>query len=104
MSRETTAILLARIEERLKLFYTTNDKEHKSIISKIDELCGRVNHQITSMETSIKSIDERIKTLEISKVALESKYKGRMELYKWISIGLGIIVSIITLCHLAGLF
>ena len=102
--KETTATLLARIEERVKLFTEGNNKEHKTIISKIDELCGRVNHQITSMETSIKSIDDRVKDLEIYRVALESKYKGRMELYKWISIGLGILVSVMTLFHLLGLF
>lgn len=102
--RETTATLLARIEERLKLFTEGNNREHKTIISKIDELCGRVNHQISSMETSIKSQDGRIKDLEIYRVTLESKYKGRMELYKWISVGLGILVSVMTLCHLLGLF
>ena len=102
--KETVATLLARIEERVKLFTEGNNREHKTIISKIDELCGRVNHQISSMETSIKSVEERVKDLEIYRVALESKYKGRMELYKWISITLGFIVSILTILNLLGLF
>lgn len=102
--RETTATVLARIEERLKNFLESNDKEHKIIISKIDELSGRVNHEITSLETTCKDIEHRVTDLEKYKTETESKYKGRMELYKWISVGLGIVVAAMTLLHSLGLF
>jgi capsular polysaccharide biosynthesis protein len=95
--RETNGTLLARIDERLQNLIGTNNKEHADIVGKIDELCKHANHEIDNL-------NDRVKILENARIAEENKYKGRLQLFKWLSIGLGIIIGVMTILSLAGIF
>lgn len=93
--KEKIAEILARIDERLKIHIAANTEAHQTILTKLDKLDEHVNHEVSNL-------DKRVRALEELKISLESKYKGRMELFKWISIGLTILVGIITFLQLIG--
>jgi hypothetical protein len=97
LAKETNSTLLARIDERLNGLIKSNNDAHGTITSKIDDLGGKVNHQITSL-------DERTKILETSFIQTESRFKGRMELFQWTSLILGIVLTGVGLLHVCGLF
>jgi len=97
LSKESNSTVLARIEERLKNFIVLNDKDHKDIGRKIDDLCGKVNHQVSSFEARIRSLEDR-------SLKEESKYRGRMQLFKWASIALSLIIAGMTIAHMLGIF
>ena len=102
--KETTTTILARLEERLKGLTESNNKEHQDILNGIDKLCNHVNEEVEKLAGKIQKGEERLNGLEKKDIATESKYKGRMELYKWLSGLMGITLSVIALLKALGLF
>lgn len=84
---------IAELTERVKNFIVMNGKEHSGISTQIKDLCDRVNHQQTALEA-------RIKVLEDANLAEKSEYRGRVKLFKWLSIGFGIIIAVLTILDL----
>jgi len=96
MGKESYTATLIRIDERLRNFIESNSEQHKEIIVKIvgnrkeiDVLCNHVNDEN-------KLMDARLDKLEKKDIADYHKYKGRLQLFKWASIALSIIVACLT--------
>jgi len=108
MTKESNSIVLARIDERLKNHMETNTAAHKEIIDKIDTLSTHVNHEISELKTCVDKNMKDVSDIQKDKIATESKYKGRMELFKWLSIALGTALTTLSLgtivAHILGLF
>lgn len=119
------SIQLTRYEERLENLISVNADAHQQILKKQDELYSHVNHEIEAMDkrlkelelhgtTTLKEVSEniivlidkmemRICALEKAELTETAKYKGRMELFKWISIALTLILGVagvLTFLHL----
>lgn len=93
MTRESTSVKVAALTERLSNFMDVSRERHNELLTKVDTLCDKVNHQYTYQE-------KRIRNLENKQIAEVNKYKGRMELFKWATIALSVIVSCLTICQI----
>jgi len=62
--RETTPIIVARIEERLKGFVEINAAEHKQIVGLMTELKAHVNEENEALEKKYESSYSRLKVVE----------------------------------------
>lgn len=93
--KETITTVLVRLDERVKNFIEQNDKSHKEILTSVKDLSNHVNHEADQME-------KRVKILEDGQLTDKSKYQGRIQLFKWLSIGLSLALGIITILTALG--
>jgi hypothetical protein len=120
-SNTQISIQLARFQERLENLISTNTEVHQQLLKKQDELCIHVNHEMEAMDARLKEIElhgttplrevteklivlvdkieTRVSILEKADLTETAKYKGRMELFKWISIALTIILGVTGILH-----
>lgn len=86
MTKESLTSKVATLTERINNLIDISRERQTETIGRIDKLCDKVNHQFTELTNRVARLEER-------DIAESNKYKGRMELFKWVSIALGIIVS-----------
>lgn len=79
---------VATLSERVNNLITHDDESHTEILTKIDSICEKVNHQHSNHE-------KRIQSLELHEIADTNKYKGRMELFKWTTALLSAALTIV---------
>jgi hypothetical protein len=94
MAKESNNSILSRIDERTKIMKEQNDKEHKLIMDRIDDLCNHVNEE--NMKT-----DKRLCTLEDESKLRFGEKQGVRKVYKVLT---GILsVSLAVIGILAGI-
>jgi hypothetical protein len=93
--KETLATMLARIEERIKLGFTTNDKEHTDIKTNQTKLLDHVNHREELMSS-------RIASLENTRTVNEAEKKGAINVWKVSTAILALATTILTLAKILG--
>lgn len=96
MIKESLSVKIGILIERVDNLINSNNKEHIEIIKSVENLCETVNHQHEDYE-------KRITVLENDTLALKNRYEGRMELFKWTSLILGIILGTIALLRYMGI-
>jgi len=100
MGKESYTATLIRIDERLRNFIESNSEQHKEIIVKIVGNRTEINNLSKHVNDENKTMDARISKLENRSIADYNKYKGRIQLFKWVSIALSVIVACLTITQI----
>lgn len=88
---------LVRIEERLKSFREMYERGHEEVLQQMKGLVKHVNDEQAKCIARIELCEKYI-------IAEQNRYKGRIELLKWVSTILGITISILVILHYFKLF
>ena len=97
MSSESTEVLLARLEERLRTVFENQERESKSR--------DRIEHSISSMRDCVQKMDGRLMSVEESLakseptieefITIKHKVVGAGIMGKWIWAGAGAIIGVL---------
>ena len=93
MTKESLTSKVATLTERINNLIEISKERQEQTIGRIDSLCDKVNHQFTE-------ISKRVARLEERDVAEYNKYKGRMQLFKWLSVALSITITVFSLAQI----
>lgn len=95
MTKESLTSKVATLTERINNLIEVSRERHKETISRVDNLCNKVNHQFTELGKRVTRLEER-------DIAELNKYKGRVELFKWINVTLGVILGVVGVLNYLG--
>jgi len=95
MAKEKTIVTLARIDERVRALVEANTKDHKDFIAQVKDLCKHVNEEHEKYNT-------RLEKIEAIQLGEKNRYIGRLQLFKCLSAGLGIVLAVVTILKVIG--
>lgn len=95
MTKESLTSKVATLTERINNLIEVSKERQVETLSRIDTLCNKVNHQFTELGKRVTRLEER-------DIAELNRYKGRVELFKWISVALSIALSGVGILNYLG--
>lgn len=95
MAKEKTIVTLARIDERVRALVEANTKDHKDFIAQVKDLCKHVNEEH-------EKYNLRLEKIEAIQLGEKNRYIGRLQFFKWLSAGLGAVLTIATILKVFG--
>lgn len=97
MNDESAAVLLARLEERLRTLFENQEKEERSK-DKLEQTLSGLKDSIQKMDVRLKSVEDSLAKSEPTIeefITIKHKVVGAGILGKWVWAGAGAIIGIL---------